>query len=111
MPDTIHTAEIIPFPTRCLPTERVALERVSEDGQQRLQAALTKLDAALAEQKEAVAVWRASLGELGTAVSSLGGSLSRYQDGLGALRTNLDGAKAEANRLETWADVVIAKFP
>ncbi len=54
----------------------------AEDPSLRLHRALAMLNAALEEQRVAVAAWRSALVELNGSVRGLGSSLSRYQDTL-----------------------------
>jgi hypothetical protein len=42
--------------------------------------------------------------ELGIGVAGLGQALGAYQDSLGGVETQLSGLKAEAVRLELWAE-------
>ncbi len=74
----VQTAEIIPFPTR-------QVAQPVELPHERLGRALTTLNAALAEQRLAIAAWRGALAELKTTATGLGESLQRYRDSLGTL--------------------------
>jgi hypothetical protein len=81
------TAEIIPFPIR-----RAA------NGPQRLQHALSGLDGALGDQRQAVMQWRGAVGELQGSVRRLGGSVQLYQARLLALREKIGALHDEATR-------------
>ena len=74
----VQTAEIIPFPTR-------QVAQPVELPHERLGRALTTLNAALAEQRLAIAAWRGALAELKSTATGLGESLQRYRDSLGTL--------------------------
>ena len=87
------TTEILPFPKR--PDDRLRLS-------------LRALDAALAEQRAAMAGLRAELASLSTAVSGLDRSLRTYQGALGDTAAELAQAGAMARRLETTADAMQA---
>ena len=96
----VPTAQIIPFPRRPAAPP--------DPGQERLRRALAGLDAALANQREAVAAWRGALAELGTVVSGLGTSLRVYQGSLETLGTRVDTLHTQAVQLEQTADLVLA---
>jgi hypothetical protein len=87
-------AIVIPFPT--------PVTAASE--QQRLRRALADLQAALTDQKRALSDWRFAMTELGIGVAGLGQALGCYQDSLGSVETKLTGVRAEALKLENWAD-------
>jgi hypothetical protein len=93
----LPTAQIIPFPTRQV-TPPV------EAPHERLARALATLNAALAEQREAVAAWRGVLGELKTTAVGLGESVQRYQRSLGALGDGVAALHTRATALRDWAD-------
>ena len=95
-----RTASIIPFPTRQKPT--------APDPQERLVRALESLNAALADQKIAIAAWRDVLGELKASTNSLDDSLQHYRSNLRTLGTSVSALRAKARSLEQWADGVIA---
>jgi ABC-type transporter Mla subunit MlaD len=97
-----RSATIIPFPARVKPGPVVA---TPED---RLARALASLNAALAEQKSAVAAWRDVLGELKTTTAGLDESLQRYRSNLRSLGTSVSALHAKARSLEQWADGVAA---
>ena len=80
------TAELIAYPDS---TER------------RLRRALRKLDAALADQREAVAEFRSQLGALNGAVISLG-------DRAASLRNALAGAAVENHRARAASQALLA---
>ena len=87
------TADILPFPAK------------PED---RLRRALRSLDAALDEQRAAVAGLRRELGALSGAVAGLGTSLQAYSRGLADTQEAVLGAHAEARRLDATADAMLA---
>jgi hypothetical protein len=93
----LHTAEIIPFPTR-------QVAPPVESPHERLTRALAKLNAALTEQRHAVAAWRGALGELKTTAAGLGESLQRYQHSLGALGDGVAALNTRATALRDWAE-------
>ena len=99
--DQDDTGQVIPFPIgrTCQPTR----------DQDRLTAALASLEAALAEQHEAMAVFRARLGELGAAVHALEGGAVGLSTRLGALHRQVGSVNQSARQLETWADGVLAR--
>lgn len=99
--DNDDTGQVIPFPT-----ERV---RQPARDQDRLAAALASLEAALAEQRQAMAGFRASLGELGAAVHALEGGAVGLSTRLGALHRQVGSANQSARELEAWADGVLAR--
>jgi chromosome segregation ATPase len=92
------TAEIIPFPSRPNPVMP----------QPELARALEALNAAMLEQRAAVAAWRAALGELKASTSGLGESLQRYQSNLQSLGNSVSALQSNAQSLEQWADGVAA---
>jgi hypothetical protein len=81
-----RSAEIIPFPVR----------RGAND-QQRLQRALTALNGALIDQRQAVTQWRGVVGDLQGSVRRLGGSVQLYQARLAALREKIGTLPNETN--------------
>jgi hypothetical protein len=103
---TLPTAEIIPFPVRAKPAEPQPTDARPGD---RLARALVSLNAALAEQKAALAAWREALGTLQASTSGLGQSLQRYQVSLGTLAGNVNALRDKAVSLEQWADGVLAQ--
>ena len=104
MSDTV-TAQIIPFPLRPPPAA------TQEDGQERLRRALAGLEAAVADQRKAVAAWRSALADLGTVVSGLGSSLQRYRGNLDTLGDRVAGLHARAVQLAATADTARADRP
>lgn len=95
------TAEVIRFPSR-----RRSASTDTPDND-RLRRALTGLQSALAEQRQAIAAWRTSLGELQTTVGGLGDGLRHYRGSLDKLQTDVSTLNSEARRLESWADTVL----
>ena len=93
------SAHIIPFPTRIQPAKPRPEERLAR--------ALADLNAAMEEQKAAVAAWRGALGELQTTTDGLGESLRRYQISLGALSGSVSALEGKAQLMEQWADGVL----
>jgi len=82
------SADIIAFPATPQPADASA---------GRLPQALAALEAALSLQREAVAHWQATLGELRDSMATLSGSANRYQLSLTQLGTQVAGL-ANANR-------------
>jgi hypothetical protein len=106
------TAEIIQFPSRPNTPSATSLEPARSEPtaeEARLARALAGLNDALTAQRAAVAAWRASLGALSTATGRLGASLRGYNDTLGQLDARVTTLRAEAVKLEAWADDAIAK--
>ncbi len=66
----------------------------------RLQQALVALEAALDEQRLAVADWRAALGELQDSMQGLGSSLQTYRTNLDGLAIDVAGLNAVAVQLQ-----------
>jgi hypothetical protein len=93
-------AIILPFPARAA-SRRSPPVRPDED---RLTRALASLDAALTEQRQAVAAWRDSLHALRQTTEGLGSSLRRYDGVLGTLNDRVAGLNTQARQLERWAD-------
>lgn len=94
------TATIIPFPARPKPEAPAPQERLAR--------ALDSLNAALADQKVAVAAWRDVLGELKTTTAGLDDSLRHYRATLRTLGTSVSSLRSKARALEQWADSVVA---
>ncbi len=90
------TADIIPFPVRAQ-----AAEIRPED---RLTRALASLNAAMEEQRVAVAAWREALGALKTTTTGLSDSLQRYRSNLDTLSGSVSSLHDKARSLEQWAD-------
>jgi hypothetical protein len=107
------TAEIIPFPARpAAPTtaDRVASPPIAPSAAEvRLARALAGLNQAVAEQRVAMAAWKAAIGDLKTVTRRLGNSLRTYNDSLGQLDTRVSSLRTQAVKLEAWADDVLAK--
>jgi hypothetical protein len=95
------TGRVIPFP--------IGRARPPIRDRDRLAAALASLDAALAEQREAVAGLRTTLGELGAAVHALEGGAAGLSTRLGALHRQVGTVNQAACDLEAWADFVLAR--
>ena len=96
-----QTASIIPFPAR----PKLAAP-APED---RLVKALASLNAALADQRTAVAGWRDVLAELKKTTTGLDESLQNYRSNLRSLGTSVSSLHAKARSLEQWADGVLTK--
>ena len=94
----LRTAAIIPFPVR-----HPAQPTVVSD-QDRLANALNALNAALTNQREALAAWRSVLGELKTTTSGLDENLQRYRNSLRTLGNSVSSLRDKTKTLETWAD-------
>ena len=90
------TADIVPFPVRSKPAAPGPEERLAK--------ALDSLNAAMADQRAAVAAWRSVLGELKATTTGLDESLTRYRGNLRALSTSVSSLRAKAKSLEEWAD-------
>ena len=88
------TARIIPFPA---PNPELRLHR-----------ALTGLNAALDEQRQALAAWRAALGELATTTQSIGHGLADLNDSLDHLGTTVSTLQEDAEATLAWADAALA---
>jgi len=109
------TAEIIPFPVRPasikartpVPAARPTTEPTAVEV--RLRRALGNLNNAVIAQREAIAAWKSSLGDLRTATRRLGSSMLTYSDSLGQLDARVTSLRTEAVKLEAWADNVLAK--
>ncbi len=99
--DTLPTAEIIPFPGRA--------QSPAAKPEDRLARAVESLNAAMAEQKTALAAWRGALGALQASTNGLGDSLKRYQHNLGSLGGQVAALRDQAITMERWADGVLSK--
>jgi ABC-type transporter Mla subunit MlaD len=75
----------------------------------RLRAALRRLDDALAEQKLAFTEFRTNLAALGGAVNGLEGSLHQYRDSLAATQQDVARTRTAAQRLQATADIWLQK--
>lgn len=121
------TAEIIPFPARGVADPAPVLAALpaadpadvtgkapdapvptasSAEAQERLTRALLALDAAVADQRMAVAAWRGALSDLSATMQGLSGSVQRYRGSLASLDGKVANLRSEASRLERWADDV-----
>ncbi|MDR3538547.1 MAG: hypothetical protein P4L71_18775 [Acetobacteraceae bacterium] len=120
------TAEIIPFPVRrpeAADAPAIELTGVDEarvdvdvtrlegtadseaqEAQARLVRALQSLDAALTEQRTAIAAWRGALSDLRATMQGLSNSVQTYRGSLATLDTKVTNLRGEAGRLERWAD-------
>jgi hypothetical protein len=95
-----RTADILPFPVR--PVTPI----VEPSPHERLSQALATLNAALTEQRAAIAAWRGALGELKTTATGLGESLQKYRASLGTLGDGVSALHTQAKTLHDWADKV-----
>ncbi len=102
-------AQIIPFPTRRPAPPPAPAASPATEGQDRLARALASLNAALDEQRTAMAAWRGALSELKQTTEGLSGGLQRYHASLGALGDKVATLNQEAVRLEAWADQVLTQ--
>jgi hypothetical protein len=98
-----RSASIIPFPRRVAPECNV-VPSGPDAGKVRLTRALEALEAALDEQKIALAVWRKALTQLKTTTGCLEQSLNSYQSNLWALRNGVSSLGDQARSLEQWAE-------
>lgn len=117
MPESA-TAEIIPFPTRPVAPDATppvvqnplaAAPAEPSPAEARLTRALAGLNSAVITQRAAMAAWKAALGDLRTVTGRLGASLRTYNDSLGHLDARVKTLRAEAVKLEAWADDALAK--
>lgn len=95
------SAEILLFP------QRAPAEPAPED---RLRHALAALDAALEEQRAAVAEFQSNLGELGDAVGGLENSLRKYACQLTTTHGDALAVQEEARKLEATAEGWMAQL-
>jgi hypothetical protein len=98
---TSTTAQIIPFPRQSLP-------QAHDSGNERLQRALAALNAAVEDQRVAVASWRSALADLTKVVSGLGNSLQRYRCSLDGIAARVGTLRTQALQLERIADAALA---
>lgn len=98
---TSTTAQIIPFPLRPQPLTH-------DQGNERLQRALAALNAAVEDQRIAVASWRGALADLTKAVSGLGNNLQRYRCSLDGVAARVGNLRTQALQLERIADAALA---
>jgi hypothetical protein len=103
----IREARIIPFPARAV-APPVAAPLSPTPDHDRLVRALQSLNAALADQRVALAAWRAVLGDLKATTTGLDDSLQRYRSSLSCLGDSVNGLRDKARGLEQWADRAIA---
>jgi chromosome segregation ATPase len=96
-----RTAAILAFPVRAKPDPAAA--------QARLGRAMRSLNAALSDQKVAIATWRLALNDLKSSSNGLQDSLHRYRQTLNSLDGRLATLRAEAGKLERWADGGVAE--
>ncbi|WP_439594816.1 hypothetical protein [Falsiroseomonas sp.] len=89
--DPVIDADILPFPNT---------------GERRLRVALRNLDAALAEQRQAIAAFRAELAALNSAVADLGQSTQLLQDRLHDAAEDTALAREAALRLQATAEAM-----
>jgi multidrug resistance efflux pump len=85
------SAEILPFPPKRPQPDRLA-------------AALARLDAALAEQRQAVGNWCAAIADLRAGMERLGASTELLQTRLGGLAADVGRLNREARRTVTLAE-------
>lgn len=97
-------AEIIPFPRQQPLTN-------PPTGNARLLQALDGLQAALAEQRTAIAAWRESLTTLQTTMRGVGDGLQRYRGTLDRLHGDVTALNGQAVQLGQWADSIRAAAP
>ena len=103
-----NTATVIPFPNRPAVRQRpdAKPEAPADD---RLTQAMANLNKALLSQRAAMVAWKAALGDLRTVTQRLGANMRRYNDSLSNLDTQIDTLRAEAKKLEAWADTEISR--
>jgi hypothetical protein len=92
------TAEIISFPVRPQPVEPQTGDRLVR--------ALESLNAAMLEQRAALAVWRGALNELKTTATGLSESLHQYRANLRSLGSSVNALQSKSQSLQQWADSV-----
>jgi uncharacterized coiled-coil protein SlyX len=98
------------LPSRDRPNHPVSLAPAAEtheQGSERLERALAGLNAAIDNQRLAVASWRAALTDLSKVVSGLSGSLQRYRNNLDELAGRVGALHAQAVQLERTADAAM----
>jgi len=86
-----RSAEIIAFPAQAPAafSEPALAAALADDPHERLMRAMRMLEAAQAEQREAITKWRGAIGALSHSVESLGSSLTQYQCTLNDLATRI----------------------
>lgn len=82
----------------------LAFPRCGAADRRRLLRALAALQAALAEQRQAVAAWRAATDELGRALAGLERRLGAQARALDRVADEAGHLGAASRRLERWAD-------
>jgi hypothetical protein len=119
-PSEARGATIIPFPllrpaagapaapAPAAPAPAGASPAAEPKPADRLARALANLNAALEEQRVAVANWRSVMGALKTSTAGLSDSLNHYNASLGALADRVSGVHKKAEELGEWADSVLA---
>ncbi|HVZ08068.1 hypothetical protein [Rhodopila sp.] len=117
------SATIIPFRARpaASPSRRAGSARVgsaqagfvqagsaqaSDPTRDRLARALATLNAALVDQRLAMAQWRSALAELKASAAGLGDTLVHYQANLASLSQGVSALRLQAKSLAAWADRV-----
>jgi len=101
-----RNAQIIPFPVRA--TARAPLDPGPSGAPAQMEAGLTRafngLNSAIITQRAAMNTWKAAIADLRTVTARLADSLRGYNDSLGHLDARVQILRAEAVRLEAWAD-------
>jgi hypothetical protein len=115
------TADIIPFRTRLAPddgpdisdgdaaTPAAFRADALHEPPLHLAGAMSRLNAALAEQRMAVAAWRHAVTDLNTTMRGLTISVQRYRGTLAALDSKVSNLCGEAVRMEHWAEHALNK--
>ena len=107
------SAEIIQFPNRQATgpaySNRAASNQADANRKQRLERALANLDAAMAEQRKAMAAWRSALDDLKASAHSLGDGLRRYGGVLDGLGADVSEVRARSDGLSEWTEGTIAR--
>jgi hypothetical protein len=91
------SADILLFP------QRAPAAAPTPSPEERLRLALAQLDAALDDQRAAIAEFRGHLGELGGAVSGLEDSMRKYVCQLTTTQSDVLAAQESARKLEATA--------
>ena len=107
------SAEIIQFPNRQATgpaySNRAASNQADSNQQKRLERALANLDAAMTEQRKAMAAWRSALDDLKASTHSLGDGLRRYGGVLDGLGADVSEVRARSDGLSEWTEGTIAR--
>jgi hypothetical protein len=107
------TAEIIQFPTRtaalAAPGQDVPAQVTPSPEEARLGKALAGLNEALIAQRTAMTAWKSALGDLRTVTNRLGTSLHGYNHSLSRLNDRVATLRADAVKLQTWADDALSR--